>query len=49
MAEWSEDHAVTVGYFNTQHFGLVDGSWLNRRSGGALREKWRQLVGKVGE
>jgi hypothetical protein len=33
----------------TQHPGLVDGTWLNWRPGGALRGKWRQLVGKVGE
>jgi hypothetical protein len=30
-----------------QHFGLVDGTWLNWRPGGAIRGKWRQLVGKV--
>jgi hypothetical protein len=29
MAEWSEDHVVAVGYFNTQHLGLVDKVWLN--------------------
>jgi hypothetical protein len=29
MTEWSKDHVTTVGYFNTQHFGLVVGTWLN--------------------
>jgi hypothetical protein len=33
----------------TQHFGLVDGTWLNWRPSRALRRKQRQLVGKVGE
>jgi hypothetical protein len=49
MAEWSKGHVTAVGYFNTQHFDLRDGTWLNWRPGGAIREKWRQLVGKVGE
>jgi hypothetical protein len=49
MAEWSEDHVAAIGYFTTQQFGLVDKAWLNWRPGGALREKRRQLVGKVGE
>jgi hypothetical protein len=49
MVEWSKDHVTTVGYFTTQHFGLVVGTSLNWRPGGALRGKWRQLVGKVGE
>jgi hypothetical protein len=49
MAEWSEDHVAAVGYFNTEHFGLVDKTWLNWRLGRALRGKWRQLVGKVEE
>jgi hypothetical protein len=48
MAEWSKDHVAAIGS-QTQHFGLVDGSWLNWRPRGALRGKWRQLVGKVGE
>jgi hypothetical protein len=39
MIEWSEDHVMAVGYFNTQHLGLVDKVWLNWRSGGALRWK----------
>jgi hypothetical protein len=39
MVEWSEDHVMAVGYFNTQHFGLIDGTWLNWRPGEALRWK----------
>jgi hypothetical protein len=49
MAEWSEDHVMAIGYFTTQHFGLVVGTWLNWRPGGALKGKWRQLVGMVGQ
>jgi hypothetical protein len=49
MVEWSEDHVAAVGYFTTQHFRLVDKTWLNWRPGGALRKKWRQLVRKVRE
>jgi hypothetical protein len=48
MAEWSKDHVATIGS-QTQHTGLVDGTWLNWRPGGALRGKWRQLAGNVGE
>jgi hypothetical protein len=48
MVEWSKDH-VTIIDSHTQHFGLIDGTWSNRRSDGALRGKWRQLVGKVRE
>jgi hypothetical protein len=39
VAEWSEDHVTAVGYFNTQHFGLVDKVWLNWRPGRAFRWK----------
>jgi hypothetical protein len=28
MAEWSKDHVVAVGYFNTQHFELISETWL---------------------
>jgi hypothetical protein len=49
MAEWSKDHVMTVGYFNTHHLGLIDKVWLNWRPGRTLREKWRQQVEKVGE
>jgi hypothetical protein len=35
--------------FKTQNFGLIAGTWLNWRPGGAIRGKWRQLVGNVGE
>jgi hypothetical protein len=38
MAEWSEDHMVVIGSLNL-NFGLVEGLWLNGRSGGALRWK----------
>jgi hypothetical protein len=38
MVEWSEDHLATIGSY-TQHFGLVDRTWLNWRPGGALRWK----------
>jgi hypothetical protein len=33
----------------TQNFGLVVKTWLNWRPDEAIREKERQLVGKVGE
>jgi hypothetical protein len=36
-------------FFKTQYFGLVVKTWLNRRPGGAIRGKWRQVVGKVRE
>jgi hypothetical protein len=48
MVEWLKGHVAFIGS-QTQHFGLVDGSWLNWRPGGGLWGKWRQLVGKVGE
>jgi hypothetical protein len=35
--------------FKTQYFGLVVKTWLKWRLGGAIRGKWRQLVGKVRE
>jgi hypothetical protein len=38
MAEWLEDHVPAIGFY-TQHFGLVDRTWLNWRAGGALRWK----------
>jgi hypothetical protein len=38
MVEWSEDHVAAIGPY-TQHFGLVDRTWLNWRPGGALRWK----------
>jgi hypothetical protein len=31
------------------HIGIVDKTWLKWRPGGAIRGKWRQLVGKVGK
>jgi hypothetical protein len=30
---------TAVGYFNTQHLGLVDKVWINWRPGGALMWK----------
>jgi hypothetical protein len=38
MAKWSEDHMAAIGSY-TQHFGLVDKTWLNWRPDGALRWK----------
>jgi hypothetical protein len=35
MAEWSEDHMVTIGSLNLNS-GLVDRTRLNWRPGGAL-------------
>jgi hypothetical protein len=54
MAEWSEDHVAAIDYFNTQHFGLIDGIWLNWRPGESLRwkvettgwEGWGVICGK---
>jgi hypothetical protein len=37
MVKWSEDHVAAVGYFNTQHFGLINGTWLNWRPDMTLR------------
>jgi hypothetical protein len=48
MAAWSKDHVMAVGYF-ISHLGLVGKTWLKWRPGVAIRGKWRQLVGKVGE
>jgi hypothetical protein len=49
MTEWLKDHVAAIGSFKTQHFGLLAKTWLKWRSGGAIRRKWGQLVGKVGE
>jgi hypothetical protein len=49
MAEWLKDHVAAIGSFKTQHFGLLAKTWLKWRSGRAIRRKWGQLVGKVGE
>jgi hypothetical protein len=38
MAEWSEDHGAVICLL-ILNFGLVDGLWLNWRSGRALRFK----------
>jgi hypothetical protein len=39
MVEWLKDHMAVVGYFNTQYFGVLNGTGLNWRLGGALRWK----------
>jgi hypothetical protein len=49
MAEWSKYHVVAIGSLKTQHFGLLAKTWLKGRLGGAIKEKWGQLVGKVEE
>jgi hypothetical protein len=49
MAEWSKDHVAAIGSLKTKHFGLLAKIWLKWRPGGAIRGKWGQLVGKVGE
>jgi hypothetical protein len=36
MTEWLKDHVAAIGS-QTQHFGLVDRTWLNWRPGRALR------------
>jgi hypothetical protein len=48
MAEWSKDHVAAIGPLNLKLW-LIAGNWLNWRSGRAIREKRRQLVGKVRE
>jgi hypothetical protein len=35
MVEWSEGHVMNIGPLNSNS-GLVDRTWLNWRSGGAL-------------
>jgi hypothetical protein len=37
MAEWLEDHVAAIGYLNSKLY--FNSSWLNWRSGGALRWK----------
>jgi hypothetical protein len=49
MVEWSKDHVAAIGSLKTKHFGLLAKTWLKWRPGGAIRGKWGQLVGKVGE
>jgi hypothetical protein len=48
MVEWSKDHVEDIGPLNSKLW-LIAGTWLNWRSGGAIRGKWRQLVGKIRE
>jgi hypothetical protein len=48
MAEWSKDHMASIGLLNSKLW-LIAGTWLNWRPGGAIKGKWRQLVGKGGE
>jgi hypothetical protein len=38
MDEWLEDHVAAIGSLNSISW-LVDGTWLNWRSSGALRWK----------
>jgi hypothetical protein len=49
MAEWSKDHVTAICSLKTQHYGLLAKIWLKWRPGEAIRRKWGQLVGKVGE
>ncbi len=49
MAEWSKDHVAAIGFLKTKNFGLLAKTRLKWRPGGAIRGKWGQLVGKVGE
>jgi hypothetical protein len=49
MAEWSKDHVAAIGSLKPQHFGIWQKLWLKWRPGGAIRGKWGQLIGKVGE
>jgi hypothetical protein len=42
------NHVVVIGPLNS-NCGLINGTWLKWRSGGATRGKGRQLVEKVGE
>jgi hypothetical protein len=48
MVEWSRDHVAAIGPLNS-NLGLIAGTQLKWRPDGAIREKWGQLVGKVGE
>jgi hypothetical protein len=48
MAEWLKNYVAAIGSL-TQHFGLIAGTWLRWRPGGATRGKWGQLVWKVRE
>jgi hypothetical protein len=49
MVEWSKDHETPIGSLKTQHFSLLAKIWLKWRPDGAIRGKWGQLIGKVGE
>jgi hypothetical protein len=49
MAEWSKDHVAAIGSLKTKHFGVLAKIWLKWRPSRAIRGKWEQLVGKVGE
>jgi hypothetical protein len=48
MAEWSKHHVAAIGPLNSKLW-LIAGTWLKSRPDGAIRGKWRQLVGKVRE
>jgi hypothetical protein len=46
MADWLEDHVVVIGSLNST-LCFMDRTWLNWRSGGALR--WKvETVGQEG-
>jgi hypothetical protein len=47
MVEWSKDHVVVIDPLNLKLW-LIAETWLNWRPDEAIREKRRQLVGKVG-
>jgi hypothetical protein len=47
MTEWSEDHEAAIGSLNS-NLGVVDRTWLNWRSDGALRWKG-ETVGWKGQ
>jgi hypothetical protein len=48
MVEWSKDHMTVIGSLNST-LCFMDRTWLNWRSGGALRWKVRPSVNKFEE
>ncbi len=49
MAEWSKDHVAAIGLFKSLNSLVFGKAVVKMRPGGAIRGKWGQLVGKVGE
>jgi hypothetical protein len=49
MAEWSKDHVAIIGSLKISALWSLAKLWLKWRPDGAVRGKWGQLVGKVGE